>query len=252
MSEAEPGIAAILIAKNEEANIADCLATLGFCREIIVVDGGSTDRTAELARAAGASVVVRADWQGFGVQKQRALDLATAEWVLSIDADERVPEALRGEILAAVRSRQFAAYRLNRLSMFLGKFMRHGGWFPDPVLRLARREACRFSDAIVHEALVAEGPVGSLREPLVHLSYRSIDDVLRKLRQYALASAEVRRRRGRRGGLLSALAHAFLIFLRVYVLQAGFLDGGRGLVAAIYRAEETFWRYLAVGWEKAP
>lgn len=250
MSAAGPSLGAIVIARDEEDDIADCLAALAFCDEIVVVDGGSRDRTVALAEAAGARVTVRADWAGFGIQKQRALDLATTDWVLSVDADERVGAGLAGEIRAAIASGRHDGYRLDRLSMFLGRFMRHGGWHPDRILRLARRERCRFTDAIVHEALLVDGSVGDLAEPLTHYSYRDVDDVLTKLRAYALASAAVRRRRGRRGGLASALLRAHVAFLKAYLLQAGFRDGRHGLVAAIFRAEETFWRYLAVGWER--
>ena len=223
---------------------------LRFCDEVVVVDGGSADRTVELAREAGANVVVRRDWQGFGVQKQRALDLMSTDWVLSVDADERVPEALAAEIVAAVGQPGRAGYRLNRKTMFLGRFLRHGGWFPDHVLRLARRAACRFSDDAVHERMLVSGDVGRLRTPLLHYSYPAIDDVLAKLRLYALATAGVRRGRGKRGGLAMALMRAAFTFAKAYVFRAGVLDGWQGLVAAIYRAEETFWRYLAVGLEK--
>ena len=245
-----PTIGAFVITKNEEANITDCLEMLRFCDEIVVVDGGSADRTAELAREAGANTVVRKDWRGFGVQKQRALDLMTTDWVLSVDADERVPEALATEIIAAAGKADRAGYRLNVKTMFLGRFLRHGGWFPDHTLRLARRSVCRFSDDVVHERMLVSGAVGRLRTPLLHYSYPTIDDVLAKLRIYALATAGVRRERGRRGGLVTALVRAAFAFAKAYVFRAGMLDGWQGLVAAIYRAEETFWRYLAVGLER--
>ena len=245
-----PTIGAFVITKDEEAGITECLGMLRFCDEIVVVDGGSADRTVELAREAGANVVVRRDWQGFGVQKQRALDLMSADWVLSIDADERVPEALAAEIVAAVGQPGRDGYRLNRKTMFLGRFLRHGGWFPDRVLRLARRAACRFSDDVVHERMLVSGDVGRLRTPLLHYSYPAVDDVLAKLRLYALATAGVRRERGKRGGLAMALVRAAFTFARAYVFRAGMLDGWQGLVAAVYRAEETFWRYLAAGRER--
>ena len=244
---ARPTIGAFVITKNEEAGITECLGMLRFCDEIVVVDGGSADRTVELARQADANVVVCKDWRGFGVQKQRALDLMTSDWVLSIDADERVPETLAAEIVAVVGKPDRAGYRLNRKTMFLGRFLRHGGWFPDHVLRLARRAACRFSDDVVHERMLVSGDVGRLSTPLLHYSYPTIDDVLAKLRIYALATAEVRRERGKRGGLAMALMRAAFTFAKAYVFRAGMLDGWQGLVAAIYRAEETFWRYLAVG-----
>lgn len=247
-----PTISAILIVKNERENIADCVRTLGFCDEIVIVDSGSSDGTADIARDLGAKVHVAADWPGFGVQKQRALDRATGDWVLSVDADERVPDKLREEIEAAVADDRYAGYQVNRLSWFLGQPLHHGGWHPDYILRLARRDTAQFQPAMVHETLDVDGEVGRLAEPLVHHSYRTIDDVLAKLRRYALASAEMRRRDGIRGGLLAAIIRSLFSFLKAYFLQAGLLDGRRGFVAALFRSQETFWRYLAVGWEKSP
>jgi glycosyltransferase involved in cell wall biosynthesis len=246
---AAPRLSAIVIAKNEAADLPDCLASLAFCDEIVVVDSGSTDATVEIARAAGAVVRVTDDWPGFGPQKQRALDLATGDFVLSVDADERIPADLAAEIRAAIGRGDRAGWRINRRSTFLGRFLRHGGWYPDRILRLARRAAARFSPDRVHERLEVDGPVGDLACDMIHHSYRSIDEVLDKGRRYGLASAAERRARGRRGGLGVALVRAAWAFLRHYGLKAGFLDGRHGFVAALAKAQETFWRWLAVGWE---
>ena len=154
-----PTISAIVICRNEQDNIAECLGTLAFCDEIIVVDSGSSDATSEIAEGLGAKVHVATDWQGFGIQKQRALDLATSDWVLSVDADERIPDQLRHEIESAVRDSRFSGFLVNRLSWFLGQPMRHGGWYPDRILRLARREKAHFKPVIVHEQLVIDGEV---------------------------------------------------------------------------------------------
>jgi len=245
-------ISAILITNNERENIAECMGMLKFCDEIVIVDSGSSDGTVNIAQDLGAKVHVNTDWQGFGVQKQRALDLATSDWVLSVDADERIPDKLRQEIRVAIMDQRYEGYQINRLSWFLGQPMRHGGWHPDRILRLARRDKARFLPAAVHERLDVEGPVGQLGEPMVHYSYRTIDDVLAKLRQYSLASAEVRRRDGFKGGLSSAISRSLFSFFKAYFLQAGLLDGRRGFVAAVFRSQETFWRYLAVGWDKSP
>ncbi len=247
----EPRLSAILITRDEAADLPECLASLAFCDEIVVVDSGSTDATVAIAEGAGARVTVTSDWPGFGPQKQRALDLATGDWVLSIDADERIPADLAAEIRAAIaRGEAEAGFRLNRRSSFLGRFLLHGGWYPDRILRLARREAARFTPDRVHERLVVEGAVGDLSADMVHHSYRSIDEVLDKGRRYALASAAERRARGKRGGLATALLRATWAFLRHYLLKQGFRDGTHGFVAALAKAQETFWRWLAVGWEK--
>lgn len=245
-------LSVILITRNEEANIGACLESVAFADEIVVVDSGSADSTAEIAERFGAKVVVTDDWPGFGLQKQRALDLATCDWVLSVDADERIPGALRGEILAAMADGACRGYRLNRLSWFLGRPMRHGGWHPDRVLRLVRRENARFSADIVHERLLVEGAVGDLTEPMLHYSYTNVDDVLRKMRAYALDSATQRRQTGARAGLGVAIARSLTGFLIGYVFQAGFVDGRRGFAAACFKAQETFWRYIAAGWEDKP
>jgi glycosyltransferase involved in cell wall biosynthesis len=247
----EPRLSAILITRDEAADLPDCLASLAFCDEIVVVDSGSTDATVAIAEGAGARVTVTSDWPGFGPQKQRALDLATGDWVLSIDADERIPADLAAEIRAAIAGGGAeAGFRLNRRSSFLGRFLLHGGWYPDRILRVARREAARFTPDRVHERLVVEGPVGDLSVDMVHHSYRSIDEVLDKGRRYALASAAERRARGKRGGLATALLRATWAFLRHYLLKQGFRDGAHGFVAALAKAQETFWRWLAVGWER--
>jgi len=243
-------ISAILITKDEDKNIADCLSTLKFCDEIVIVDCGSSDRTVDIARDLGAKVHISEDWPGFGIQKQRTLDLAICDWVLSIDADERIPEGLKREIETAITDSRHCGYRLNRLSWFLGQPMRHGGWYPDRIVRLARREKAHFTPDVVHEALLVEGEIGQLHEPIIHYSYRTIDDVMRKMHQYALASAESRRRDGRAGGLPVAITRSSFSFFNAYVLRAGLLDGARGFVAAVAKAQETFWRYLATGWEK--
>lgn len=248
----KPTISAILISKDEEDNIEPCLRALAFCDEIVVVDSGSADGTVEIAEGLGAKVHVNADWQGFGVQKQRALELATGEWVLSVDADERIPEGLRNEIESAVADPEVSGYVMNRLTWFLGQPMRHGGWYPDPVLRLARRDKARFTPHVVHERMVVEGKIARLKGPLLHYSYDTVGDVLAKMRTYALASAESRRREGVKAGLGKAAARSSFSFFKAYVLQAGLLDGRRGFVAAVFRSQETFWRYLAAGWDDSP
>src|ERR1700730_17012353 len=162
-----PRLSAIIIAKNEARNIGACLDTLAFCDERIVVDGDSDDGTPEIARAKGARVTAAA-WPGFGAQKNFALSLAGGDWVLSIDADERVTPALAQAIESAMGRPGTDGYEVPRRSSFLGREMRHSGWSPDYVLRLFRRGHARFSDDLVHERIICDGPVGRLAEPLLH------------------------------------------------------------------------------------
>jgi glycosyltransferase involved in cell wall biosynthesis len=258
-SAAEPRLSVVVITRNEAHNLADCLASVAFADEIVVLDSGSTDATLAIAERAGARAVQGgADWPGFGAQKNRALALARGRFVLSIDADERVSAPLRAEIerlLASAAARpsenDAVAWRMPRLSSFCGRFMRHGGWHPDPVLRLFRRGFARFSDDAVHETLLLLPPwnaraaaTGTLRAPLIHFSYDRLDQVLDKLNRYSSGRAADLAARGRRGGLWRALAHGGWTFVRLYLLRLGMLDGSHGFVAALYQAETTYYRYL--------
>ena len=245
---AEPRISAILITKNEAINLADCLESLRFCQEWVVLDGVSTDGTVEIANRYGCRVISDPDWRGFGIQKQRALDAATGDWVLSIDADERITPELAKEIQQAIQSNKADAYYIKRRSQFLGKWMNHGGWYPDRVLRLARRERARFDPTPIHEKMIVSGAVAELDHPMLHYSYRSIEDVLAKQKTYALASGAKKAAGGQDAGITSALLRSSWTFIRLFVLQLGFLDGRHGLIAALAKAQETFWKYLAAAW----
>jgi glycosyltransferase involved in cell wall biosynthesis len=244
--DATGGLSVVVITLDEEAKIAQCLGSVSFADEIIVVDSGSRDRTADVARAAGARVEHTPDWPGFGPQKNRALALATREWVFSIDADERVTPELREEILAIVRAGASAAdaWDMPRRSSYCGQSMAHSGWYPDRVTRLFRRGRARFSDDLVHERLLTEGPVGHLSSDLLHESFDNLSDVLRKLDAYSTAGAARMWLRGSRTTLAGAVAHGFWAFVRTYVLQRGFLDGRMGFVLAVSNAEGTYYRYL--------
>jgi len=243
-----PRLSVILITHNEAGNIAECLASVAFADERIIVDSGSTDGTVEIARSLGAQVVVTPDWPGFGVQKNRALALATGAHVFSIDADERVTPELAASIQRVVAGGSAeAGYELSRLSNFCGQWMRHGDWYPDRVLRLFRREAGRFSNDLVHERLIIDGRVARLEGELQHYSMPTLESALDKMNRYSSGRAVDKIAAGRRGGLGSALAHGLWAFLRCYILRLGCLDGRLGLVLAIYVAEGTYYRYLKMG-----
>jgi glycosyltransferase involved in cell wall biosynthesis len=243
-----PLLSVIVITKNEAARIEACLASVAFADEWIVVDSGSEDDTAERASRLGAQVFSFADWPGFGAQKQRALDRATGRWILAIDADERVTPELEASIRRAVAGEGGpAAYELSRLSSFCGRWIHHGDWYPDRVLRLFRREQGRFSPERVHERVVVEGGrPGRLAGELLHDTMPTLADALAKMNRYSSESAAQRAASGQRGGLGAALVHAAWAFLRGYVLRRGFLDGSAGFALATYVAEGTFWRYLKI------
>ena len=255
-----PALSVILITRNEADGIAECLRSVAFADECIVVDQASTDGTADIARSMGARVEVTTDWPGFGAQKNRALALATGRWVLSIDADERVTPELAAEIRRVVAADGPptpgaraaapggpAGYRLSRLSSFCGQWIRHGDWYPDRVLRLFRRGQGRFSDDRVHERLLVQGPVADLTGELRHLTMPDLHDALDKLNRYSSGRAADLHARGRRGGLWPAISHGAWAFVRCYILKLGCLDGRLGFVLAVYVAETTYYRYLKLG-----
>ena len=238
-------ISVTIITKNEEVAIGRCLESAAWADEVIVLDSGSTDRTVKIAREMGANVVVKEDWPGFGPQKNRALELATGDWILSLDADEWLTLEASDEIRSAVADNApFDAYRLPRSSSFCGRFMRHSGWWPDYVVRLFRSGTARFSDDIVHERTLVDGAVGTLRNPLMHETYVDLEDMQKKFNRYSSLGAQTLHARGARGGLVKALLHGLGAFLRTYVLRRGFLDGREGFMLAIANAEVAYYKYV--------
>lgn len=240
-----PQLSVIIITLNEASNIVACLQSVSFADQIIVLDAGSSDDTVALAYGQGAQVHMATDWPGFGPQKNRVLALASGEWVLSIDADERVTPELREEMLVLLSSAPAQnSFSLPRLSSYCGQFMRHSGWFPDFVPRLFRRGCAHFSDDLVHERLLTQGAVGQLKSTLLHLSFPDFESVLGKVNRYSTAGAQSMAQTGRTANLWSAVGHALWAFMRTYILRRGFLDGQLGLALAISNAEGTYYRYV--------
>ena len=241
-----PTLSVILITRNEESNLDDCLASLeGVAQQIVVVDSNSTDRTLEIANNYGALMAYPTDWPGFGPQKNRALDLATGDWVLSLDADERLTPALKSEILTAMNhSAHVDCFAIPRLSWYCGRFIRHSGWSPDYVERLFKRGTARFSDDLVHERLIPNGTVAKLKNPMLHYSFMNYAQVLEKLNRYSSASAEQAFLRGKKSNPVKAVLHGMWAFIRTYILRAGFLDGPQGFALAVSNAHGTYYRYM--------
>lgn len=236
-------LSVIVITRNEIVNIARCLESLAFADEVLVLDNASTDGTAELARKLGAQVSNSEHWPGFGPQKNKVLDLAKGDWVLSIDADERVTPELRDEILSIIAVTSHHFFALPRLSSYCGQFILHSGWHPDYVVRLFRRGKARFSDDLVHERLLTQGPSAKLKSPLIHLSFPDFESVLDKVNRYSTAGAVSLSTKGKSSTLWGALVRGMWAFFRTYVLRRGFLDGQLGLALAISNAEGTYYRY---------
>ena len=243
-----PRLSLIVISKNEEAAIARCLRSANFADEIIVVDHASTDRTAAIARAEGARVIVTTDWPGFGPQKNRALHEAAGDWVLSLDADEWIEPQLADEIRAVIARADAAdGYEIPRRSRFCGKIVRHGDWRGDRVLRLFRRSRGRFSDDHVHERVIVEGRIDRLSSPLEHDSITDPADAADKIERYATAAAQQLAAEGKTSSRAKAALRGWAAFLRGYVFRLGFLDGRTGLEVANYNRRYTYekWARLA-------
>lgn len=242
-----PKLSVIIITLNEERNITDCLASVAFADEVVIVDSGSSDATQAVARKLGARVVVTSDWPGFGLQKNRALNLAQFEWVLSLDADERVTPELAKEIQMVVASDAGSAYVMPRLTQFCGRWIRHCGWTPDHVLRLFRRESARFSDDLVHERVIfAPGVPKRLNGTLLHYSYPTPAHYWRKLEHYSQAWAEQRHFRGQKTSMPRAAMAGVVAFLKAYIFRLGFLDGSMGFAVCCMQAQAAFGKYFAL------
>ncbi|MFZ4696713.1 MAG: glycosyltransferase family 2 protein [Phycisphaerales bacterium] len=243
-----PTLSAILICKNEAANIEACLQSVSFCDEIVVVDSGSIDGTQHIARRFTEKVFEQS-WLGFGPQKNVALDHATGDWVFSIDCDERVTPALRDAVLQAVKQDgSHAAFAVTRCNTFLGRTIRFGDWRNDTPVRLFRRNAGRFSPDPVHERVLVQGTTGALSGVLQHHPFDSLHAMVDTMQRYSDLSAQMPGKRGAPPPL--ALLRAIFAFIRGYLLKGGFLDGYAGLLIAFGTAEGTFWRH-AKRWERA-
>ena len=246
MSE-RAAISACVITLNEADRIEACLRSLAWCDEVVVVDSHSTDDTRARAAALGARVIER-DWPGFAAQKEFAVRAAAHDWVLVVDADERLSEALRDE-LVALRAAGFAAaagWTVPRCSQYLGRWIRHGTWYPDRSLRLFDRRRGRFAPKAtydLHERVVLDGPTAALRHDLLHVPYRSISEHLQTIDRYTTIMAEGLHARGRRAGVADLVLRPAWRFVQFYVLKAGCLDGWRGLLLAYLAAHYVRLRY---------
>ncbi len=239
------GLSVIVITKDEEAVIRRCLGSVAWADEIVVVDSGSSDRTLDICRELGAKVHVTEDWPGHGPQRNRAIDWSNGEWLLAMDADEWVSSELRAEIEAITRGLGGPiAYRIPRLSSYCGRYMRHGGWWPDYVSRLFKRGTARFGGGLVHDHLVVDGPVGKLNEHLMHEAFIDLEEVLQKVNSYSTWGARTLADGGHRSRLTTAVAHALWTFFKTYLFRAGFLDGREGFLLAVSNAEGTYYKYV--------
>ncbi|HVG27597.1 MAG TPA: glycosyltransferase family 2 protein [Acidobacteriaceae bacterium] len=256
-----PLLSVAIITLNEEANLERTLASVAFADEIVVVDSGSTDRTVEIARAAGARVTERL-WPGFSAQKNFAISQCTGTWVLSLDADEELSPELQRQMQTMLRSNPPAdAYFLKRRNLFLGRWIKRGGFYPDPKLRLFRRSAAnfegtpQFEERPVHETITFDGVSDTLDFDLIHHAYPTLSSYIEHMDRYSNLGADLLAAKGRTSRSLPGfVAHVWIVpalaFLWNYIARLGFLDGREGLLLHLYHAVYTSWKY-AKAWELA-
>lgn len=249
MTGERAGLSVAIITLDEEANIGPCLESVKWADEVVVCDSGSRDRTLEVAAGYGARTF-RDDWLGFAAHKNLAVGRCTQPWILVLDADERVPPALRDEIEGILRSADAAdGYRVGRKNFFVGAWIRHGGWYPDRSIRLFRSGRGRFLPRAVHEVAEVSGRVGVLQHPLEHYTYGSIGEFLRRTERYAALAAGELFAAGHRCRVVDLTLRPVWTFFRMYLVQRGFLDGWRGLLLAGLYASYTFAKYAQL-WER--
>ena len=239
-----------VITHNEADNIEACLDSVAWADEVLVVDSRSSDDTVARARARGARVIVR-DWPGYAAQKNFAAGEATHDWILSVDADERVTPELAAEIQSTLDGQgQAPGYRIPRIAWHLGRWIRTTDWYPDPQLRLYDRRRARWRPMRVHESVEADGPVGRLSAHLQHYTYRDLSHQVETLNRYSTLAAGEMHAAGRRAGLIDLVLHPPAAFLRNYVLRRGLLDGRAGFVISIMSAYYVFLKFAKL-WEIA-
>ncbi|MFH2056838.1 MAG: glycosyltransferase family 2 protein [bacterium] len=237
----------VMITLNEEHNVGRALESVKFADEIVVCDSQSTDRTVEIAREHGALIIMK-QFTGFGAAKQAALERLTTDWVVVLDADEEVDAEARDAIRQTISQPQFDGYQIRRRSQFLGRWMKHSGWYPDWILRLFRRECGKFTEHKVHESVQVTGEIGRLAGHLLHYTDPDIDHYLHKLNRYTLLSAQELAAAGRRFSVLKLLFGPLAVFLKRYILKLGFLDGLQGFLLAIFSGYHVFCKYAKL-WE---
>ena len=236
-------ISATIITHNEEGNIAEALERLGWVNEIVVVDSGSRDRTLDIC-ALYTDKVFHRDWTGFVDQKNYAVERASNDWILSLDADERPSAELESEIQSLRRGGfKRDGYRIPRVAHFMGRWIRHGDWYPDYQLRLFDRRRGRWQGGRVHESVKTEGSLGQLRGEIQHFTYREISDYLKRLETYSTLAAQDYRQKGRRSSVLRLLGDPPATFLKGYFFRGGFLDGVPGLMVAVMAAISVYFKY---------
>jgi glycosyltransferase involved in cell wall biosynthesis len=238
-------ISATVITKNEADNIAACLDTLNWVDEIIIVDSGSTDDTVDIAKQYTDKIFIE-PWRGQGHQKNRAIELAKGPWILSIDADERIPSGMATEIRDAIANDPEYVFAVRRKNMYQNRWIRHSGWWPDWVVRIFRKDQSKFSGHIIHESIQSKLPVNKLSNALIHHSFKSPQDFLHRAAWYAHHKAVEMHQAGCRASAWTAVSHACYSFIHTYIIRLGLLDGAAGLLIAVSNFAGVFYRYMII------
>jgi glycosyltransferase involved in cell wall biosynthesis len=240
MSDRIP-LSTAIITKNEEQRLSDCLKSISFADDIVVVDSGSTDRTADIAREFGCRVFIE-EWRGYGPQKNSAVQKCMHEWVLLLDADERVPTETKEFIVSTLVKPDADAFTLKRKNYLHGKWLKHSGYWPDRQIRLVNKTR-GFFQSVIHEKWVTDGTVKDLEAYIEHYAFSGYYDMLKTLNEYSTIIADDLFSSGKRANILSPVYHGFGMFLKIYFLQKGFLDGMDGLITALTKAGGSFFKY---------
>lgn len=240
-------VSIVIVTKNEEANIEAALDSVKDAAEIVVIDSFSSDRTVEICRKY-TDKVLQKEWEGFARQKQSAVDLATCPWVFILDADERFTPELKAEVINAIEENRHDGFYVPRKNFFMGRWIKHGGWRPDYTLRLFRKEAGRIEDREVHEKVIVNGSVSHLKNPLIHYTYNSVSDYLKRMDVYSSLAAKELKKNGVVPNVLDFLLRPLAAFVKMFFFRFGFLDGRYGLALAVLYSYYTFLKY-AKTWE---
>jgi len=234
-------LSVVIITKNEQRMLPLCLKSIYFAGEIIIVDSGSKDKTIEIAKSFGCKVFVE-EWKGYGPQKQSAIKKTKYRWVLSLDADERIPPETAEIIKKIVHNPSGAAYSFPRKNFFHGRWIKHCGWWPDRVVRLFDKEQGKFQ-GIVHEKWVTQGKIIHLKAPIEHYSYQNYSQMLKKLDEYSSGKALELLKEGKKSNIFTPFFHGFWAFIKTYFLRLGFLDGFDGFIISLLNAIGSFFKY---------
>ena len=245
MTQQPETISAVIITKNEEANIEACLESVSWADEIVVLDSGSTDKTVEIAEKFTSKVFIEA-WRGMGGQKNRAVALSRGPWIFSLDADERADSGVGDEIRQFIRQRASGCGAFRRKNFYKSQWIRHCGWWPDWVTRVFRKGEAQYSDEAIHASLQTASPVSKLDGMIIHHSFTSPEDFLNRALSYAHHQAREMHLAGKKATLWTAVSHAAFALLHTYVTRLGFLDGAAGVLIAVSNCVGVFYRYMII------